>query len=95
MSGHDRELEREAEWRWGNTGAYAQSRTRTDGYSKEDWARFHAEQAALNELTVRLMNEGKAADSVEAMAAAELHRQSITTWFYDCSHEMHAMLADG
>lgn len=95
MAEHDRELEREAEWRWGNTEAYAQSRTRTDDYSKEDWERFHAQQAALNQLTVKLMEEGKAPDSVEAMAAAEAHRQAITAWFYDCSHEMHAMLAEG
>jgi hypothetical protein len=95
MPEHDRELEREAEWRWGNTGAYAQSRKRTDDYTEEDWARHRAEQDALNQLTVSLMQEGRAPSSVEAMAAAELHRQAITAWFYDCSHQMHAMLAEG
>lgn len=95
MSEHDRDLEREAEWRWGNTEAYTQSRGRTERYSAEDWKRFHAEQQTLNGLSARLMREGTAPDSAEAMAAAELHRQLIDTWFYDCSPAMHAMLAEG
>ncbi len=28
------------------------------------------------------------------MDAAEAHRQQITRWFYDCSHEIHRGLGD-
>ena len=38
------------------------------------------------------MDEGVAPDDPRAMDAAERHRLLIDTWFYPCSHEMHAQL---
>jgi len=40
------------------------------------------------------MASGAPADSPEAMALAEEHRQLISRWFYDCSYEIHTGLAD-
>jgi hypothetical protein len=38
------------------------------------------------------MSAGVPADSEQAMAIAEEHRQHISRWFYDCPPEMHAGL---
>ena len=43
----DREDEREAEWRWGNTEAFAQSQRKSTQYTEEDWARHQQEQDAI------------------------------------------------
>ena len=40
------------------------------------------------------MGAGLAADSPEAMAGAEAHRQQISRWFYECSTEIHVGLAE-
>jgi hypothetical protein len=40
-----------------------------------------------------LMQSGKSADSPEAMAIAEEHRQHISHWFYPCPAKMHTGLA--
>jgi hypothetical protein len=41
------------------------------------------------------MKAGKPADGIEAMDAAEAHRQQISDSFYECSYEIHVGLADG
>ncbi|SCE70142.1 MerR family transcriptional regulator [Micromonospora mirobrigensis] len=84
----------EAEQRWGDTEAYRQSAERTARYSKEDWLRNKAENEDWGRRMVALMTSGVAADSAEAMALAEEHRQLITRWFYDCPYELHVCLAD-
>ena len=40
------------------------------------------------------MNAGLPSDSVEAKAAAEVHRLLIDQWFYPLSHEMQCNLAE-
>ena len=37
---------------------------------------------------------GQPAESTEAMDAAEGHRRHISDWFYDCTYEIHAGLAE-
>ena len=86
------QYEAEVEERWGETDAYTQSKRRTAAYSKDDWVRITAEQEEIGGRFVRAMRSGAAADSDEAMAVAEAHRQSITRNFYDCPPEMHAGL---
>ncbi|MFC0007365.1 MerR family transcriptional regulator [Micromonospora siamensis] len=84
----------EAQRRWGDTDAYRQSAERTARYSKDDWLRNKAENEDWGRRFVAVMTSGVAADSAEAMALAEEHRQLITRWFYDCPYELHVCLAD-
>ncbi|GAB3171199.1 DNA-binding transcriptional MerR regulator [Micromonospora palomenae] len=84
----------EAEQRWGGTDAYRESNRRAASYSKEDWLRNKAENEDWGRRFVEVMASGAAADSPEAMALAEEHRQLIGRWFYDCSYEIHTGLAD-
>ncbi|MBM0258883.1 MerR family transcriptional regulator [Micromonospora sp. 4G55] len=84
----------EAEQRWGGTDAYRESNRRVARYSKEDWLRNKAENEDWGRRFVEVMASGAAADSPEAMALAEEHRQLISRWFYDCSYEIHTGLAD-
>lgn len=83
----------EAEQRWGDTDAWAQSRRRTKDYTAEQWQQVKDEQDAVNERFVALLGSGEPAGSEEAMDAAEQARRLITRWFYDCSREMHAGIA--
>jgi len=86
------EYEAEAEERWGETEAWAQSRRRTSSYRKEDWLRIKAEADDVQNRFAEAMRSGAAADSERAMDVAEEHRQHITRWFYDCPPAMHAGL---
>jgi MerR family transcriptional regulator, thiopeptide resistance regulator len=82
----------EVEERWGDTDAYRESQRRVARYTKADWQRIKAQGQAAIEQVVAAMNAGSPADSAEAMAGAEAHRQQITDAFYDCTYEMY--LAD-
>ena len=79
----------EAEERWGGTATFRESQRRVSRYTKADWDRMKAEATEYGERLVAAMRSGTPADSVEAMDAAEAHRQHISRWFYDCSHEIH------
>jgi len=85
----------DAEARWADTDAYSESARRTARYSKEDWQRIMSDAQSVVLEVVEAMNAGKPADSVEAMDAAEAHRQQITDAFYECSYPIHVALADG
>ena len=83
----------EAKELWGETDSYKESQKRLSKYSKEDIAKAqHAMQGATN-LVLNAMLAGLPADSPEAMAGAEAHRQSISDWWYECSYEIHTGLA--
>ena len=84
----------EAEQRWGDTDAWKESARRTKGYSKEQWQQIKDEGGASTTRLAELMRAGTPADSTEAMDAAEEARQHICRWFYDCSREMHAGIAE-
>lgn len=83
----------EVEERWGENEANRESMRRTQRYSKADWERIRAQGQAVMDGFVTAMRGG-AADSVEAMNAAEAHRQQISDAFYPCSHEMQVGLAE-
>ena len=89
-----KEYEAEARERWGETDAYKESARRTKGYSKDDWTRFKADSERINAGTAALMDAGVPADDPRAMELAEQARLQIDHWFYPCSHEMHANLAE-
>jgi MerR family transcriptional regulator, thiopeptide resistance regulator len=84
----------EAERRWGDTESYKESNRRVSGYKKEDWQRLKAEEEEIRNRLADAFESGLAPESEEAMTAAEAHRQHISRWFYECSHEMHRGLTD-
>jgi hypothetical protein len=90
--GFSDEQQAEAEERWGDTEAWAQSQRRTSAYTKEDWVRIKAEADDVQNRFAEVMRSGAAADSEQAMDVAEEHRQHIGRWFYDCPPAMHAGL---
>ena len=91
-NGFSEDYEREAEERWGDTEAWAQSQRRTSAYTKEDWVRIKAQGEEVEARFAAALRNGVAPDSAEAMDIAEAHRLHITRWFYDCPPAMHAGL---
>lgn len=89
-----RECQREAEQRWGDTDAYKQSRRRTAHYTEDDWAEVKAESRRILERIAEVYRSGAAPDSAAAMEAVEAHRQQIHDRFYDLPHEMQVVLAE-
>ena len=92
--GYSDEYAAEAERRWGDTDAWTQSRQRTSGYSKQDWIAVKAEMDEINGAFVAAKRAGLAADSAEAMAAAERHRRHIHDRYYELTHDAHRALGD-
>lgn len=86
------EYEQEAAERWGETDGYAESIRRTKSYTKTDWATLKAEADEISQSFLVLMVREVPPDSVEAMEVAERHRAHISSWFYECSVEVHAGL---
>ncbi|MEU3571923.1 MerR family transcriptional regulator [Kitasatospora sp. NPDC036755] len=91
--GYQEEWEQEAEQRWGDTEAWAESQRRTGGYSKADWQRVQAEMTALNGRLAEAIAAGEPADGEVATGLAEEHRQHICQNFYDCTFTIHRGLA--
>lgn len=85
---------REAHERWGETDAYRESLRRAKGHSREDWRRIREEAESNEARMAALMAAGEDPEGPEAMAAAEAMREHIGRWFYPCSHQVHAGLAD-
>ncbi len=88
------QYEVEAEERWGGTPSWQEAQRRTRGYRPDDWAAIKAESKAIIEELAARLTAGDPSDSEAAMAAAEQHRQHIDRWFYACSPQMHAALAE-
>jgi DNA-binding transcriptional MerR regulator len=86
------QYEEEVQERWGETDAYAQSKRRTSGYTKQDWHRVKEEGEAVERRFAEALRSGVPADSEQAMDIAEEHRQQISRNFYDCPPGMHAGL---
>ncbi|MGY1840732.1 MULTISPECIES: MerR family transcriptional regulator [unclassified Modestobacter] len=84
----------EAEEKWGDSEAWAQSQRRTAAMSKDDWLRVKAETDDVERRFAGALAAGVPADSPEAMDVAEEHRQHISRWFYDCSPELHGCLGE-
>ena len=84
-----REWAEEAEQRWGDTDAFAESRRRTAAYTKADWERIHEAAADLDRRLAAAMEQGLAPGSRQAMELAEEHRLAIDSTYYPCGHAMH------
>ena len=90
--GFSEEYQAEAEQRWGDTEAWAQSQRRTAAYTRDDWVRIKAEADDVLSRFAAAQRAGVPADGEQAMDVAEEHRQHIGRWFYDCPPAMHAGL---
>jgi DNA-binding transcriptional MerR regulator len=88
------QFEEEAADRWGETDAYAESRRRTSQYTKEDWVAAKADADAVLAEFMRCQASGVPVDADAARAAAEMHRNSISRWYYHCTTEMQVGLAE-
>ena len=86
--------EAEARERWGDSDAWRQSRDQASRYTKADWQRIKTEMADLSARMATTMRVGEPATGPLGRRLAEEHRQQITTYFYDCSHEIHRGLAE-
>jgi len=82
----------EAEERWGDTDAYAESARRTASYSAGDWKRLGEEAEAINTELLALMERDVPADGDETARLVDAHRSHISKWFYECTPEIHAGL---
>ena len=91
---HQARYGEEARERWGGSGEYRESMRRARGYSSADWERLQGEVAALGARMAALLAAGADPGGAEAMAGAEALRQHISRWWYPCSYEIHAGLAD-
>ncbi len=83
----------EAEERWGETAAWAESERRTKSYGKKDWAAMKLEAEDIMARFADLMAAGADPGSDAARALAEEHRRHIDRWFYPCPPRMHVGLA--
>jgi DNA-binding transcriptional MerR regulator len=81
----------EAEERWGDTDAWAQSQQRTARFSKQDWIAIKAEGDELLQDLAEAKRAGVTPGSEAANGLAARHRASIER-FYDCNEEMHRNL---
>ncbi len=81
----------EAEQRWGDTDAWAQSQRRTARFTKDDWVRIKADGDALVQALAEAKRAGVAPGSPHANELAARHRASIEQ-FYDCGDDMHRCL---
>ena len=88
------EYQEEAEERWGETESYQEAQRRTDSYTPEDWKAVRAESETIEAGLAELLVAGVSVDDERAITLAEAHRMHIDKWYYPCSTEMHAALAD-
>lgn len=86
------EYAEEAKERWGHTDAYAESITRTSGYTADEWQRVMAEAEAIYGRAAELASVGADVAGPEARALVEAHRDHISARFYECTPQIHAGL---
>lgn len=93
-NGFNDDYAEEAQERWGDTEAWAESRRRTKGYGKSEWEQIKADTDRANEQIAAALDAGLPADSEQAMDAAEAARQVIDRWFYPLDGDFHRCLGD-
>lgn len=86
--------EEEARERWGKTDTYAESKKRTKGYTKEDWAKARLEADVITGELAEVFASGAVPTDAQSTELAERHRLHIDRWFYPCSHAMHVSLGE-
>ncbi len=79
-----KQYEDEAQAQWGGTSAWKTSAGRTSRYSKEDWARYHAEHQEICRRFAEMAADGTAPASAGAGEQVEAYAALIDRWFYPC-----------
>jgi len=88
------QYEAEAKEKWGDGEAWKESARRTKGYGKAEWEQIRRDWDAIYARLAELMREGAAPDDPRCKGMVEAHRAHIDRWFYPCSPEMHAAVAE-
>lgn len=88
------QYEEEARAKWGESDAYKESARRTKQYGKAEWEQIRRDWEAIYARLAELMREGAAPEDARCKGVVEAHRAHIERWFYPCSVEMHAQLAE-
>ncbi len=88
------DYDQEVQERWKDTSEFQESQRRVSTYTKEDWTRIKAAAEENGRALVEAMKDGASPQSDRAMALAELYREHISRWFYECSHEIHLGLGE-
>ena len=88
------QYEAEAKEMWGESEAWKESARRTKGYGKAEWEQIRRDWDAIYARLAELMREGAAPDDPRCKGMVEAHRAHIDRWFYPCSPEMHAAVAE-
>lgn len=81
---------KEAEERWGNTEAYAESARKAKGYTKEDWAKITRESERIYLAFAEKKGQDPSAPQVQQLVAD--WQSLITRSFYNCTNEILAGL---
>ena len=89
---HKKKYEKEAQERWGQSEAYAQSHAKTSKYSKEDWKRISERSEGIMQKFAQARN--MAADGESAFAIVEEWKNFISEFYYDCTNEILAGLGE-
>lgn len=88
------QYEEEARQKWGGSDAYKEGARRTKQYGKAEWEQIRRDWDAIYARLAALMGEGAAPGDARCRGVVEAHRAHIERWFYPCSVEMHAQLAE-
>ncbi|WP_460499317.1 TipAS antibiotic-recognition domain-containing protein [Glycomyces tarimensis] len=91
---HEDEYLDEAEQRWGDSEAFAESARRVAAYGKVEWEEINRDNAAIEARIRELMDAGADPRSTEAMDVAEASRLHVSRWFYEMDHRFHVQKAD-
>ncbi|WP_340560247.1 MerR family transcriptional regulator [Streptomyces sp. GSL17-111] len=82
----------EAEQRWGDTDAWAESQRRAASSTKEDWKAFMAEFDGIHGRIAAHLDAGTPPDAAEVLDLAEEHRLFLCRTSYDCTYDIHTGL---
>ena len=86
------QYEDEAKQRWGDTGAYKESKAKTSGYSKDKWNDVLGGLNGVFAEFTELKKCGESADSDKAQRLVKKLQDYITTNFYHCTVDILAGL---
>lgn len=82
----------EAEQRWGNTDAWAESQERQKNFTQEDWAEMYEQQELIVQKLAEAARAGAHPDSEIGREISAMHRKSVGK-HYECGHGRQVILA--
>lgn len=82
----------EAEQRWGDTDAWAQSQQRQQNFTEKDWAEMYEQQELIVRKLAEAVRSGADPDSELGREISGMHRAGIAK-HYECGHGRQVILA--